>query len=161
MALTYEPIATTTLGSATNSVTFSSISASYTDLVLIISGKNTANSTNYYRFNSDSANNYSQTNLIGDGTSATSSRRSNNDAIIFADNVGTGTNIFSYILNLCNYSNTTTYKTTLHRDGTGAASTTANVGLWRSTSAITSISITGTNNFASGTTFTLYGILSA
>ena len=37
---TYTPIATTTLGSAQADVTFSSISGSYTDLVLIIGGKN-------------------------------------------------------------------------------------------------------------------------
>jgi hypothetical protein len=35
MAITYEPIATTTLGSATSTVTFSSISGSYTDLVAV------------------------------------------------------------------------------------------------------------------------------
>jgi hypothetical protein len=35
MAKTYEPIATTTLSSAQSSVTFSSISGSYTDLVLV------------------------------------------------------------------------------------------------------------------------------
>jgi hypothetical protein len=35
MASTYEPIATTTLGTATASVTFSSISGAYTDLVLV------------------------------------------------------------------------------------------------------------------------------
>jgi hypothetical protein len=36
MAITYEPIATTTLGTALQtSVTFSTISGSYTDLVLI------------------------------------------------------------------------------------------------------------------------------
>ena len=41
MAITYEPIATTTLGSAAASVTFSSISGSYTDLVLIVVPKAT------------------------------------------------------------------------------------------------------------------------
>jgi hypothetical protein len=35
MAITYEPIATTTLGSAAADVTFTSISGTYTDLVLV------------------------------------------------------------------------------------------------------------------------------
>ena len=34
-AATYEPIATTTLGSAASTITFSSISGSYTDLILV------------------------------------------------------------------------------------------------------------------------------
>ena len=38
MTATYEKIATTTLGSAATSVTFSSISGSYTDLVLFSTG---------------------------------------------------------------------------------------------------------------------------
>ena len=38
MAITYEPIATNTLGSAAASVTFSSISGTYTDLVVVVSG---------------------------------------------------------------------------------------------------------------------------
>jgi hypothetical protein len=38
MAITYEPIATTTLGTAEASVTFSTISGAYTDLVLVIEG---------------------------------------------------------------------------------------------------------------------------
>ena len=38
MASTYEKIATTTLGSATASYTFSSISGTYTDLILILVG---------------------------------------------------------------------------------------------------------------------------
>ena len=37
MATTYEPIATTTLGSAAASITFSSIAGTYTDLRLVLS----------------------------------------------------------------------------------------------------------------------------
>ena len=43
MAKTYEPIATTTLSTATAEVTFSSISGSYTDLVYIIYNKSGGN----------------------------------------------------------------------------------------------------------------------
>ena len=42
MAATYTPIATTTLGSAQSSYTFSSISSAYTDLILIYNGTVTA-----------------------------------------------------------------------------------------------------------------------
>ena len=41
VAATYEPIETKTISSATATVTFSSISGSYTDLVLVAIGKTT------------------------------------------------------------------------------------------------------------------------
>ena len=42
---TYTPIATTTLGSAASSYTFSSIPGTYTDLVLVVSGKYSTGTT--------------------------------------------------------------------------------------------------------------------
>jgi hypothetical protein len=65
-----------------------------------------------------------------------------------------------------NYSNSTTYKTVLGRSNRASSDTAADVGLWRSTSAITRIDLAmggsfPTNNFASGSTFTLYGIAAA
>ena len=66
------------------------------------------------------------------------------------------------IANFMNYSNTTTFKTVLTRSGSGDWITEANVGLFRSTSAITQIRIfADTNAFASSSTFTLYGIKAA
>jgi hypothetical protein len=66
------------------------------------------------------------------------------------------------IVNIINYSNTTTYKTLLGRGNTSASRIQATVGLWRSTSAINRIdlNIQG-DNFAVGSTFTLYGIAAA
>jgi len=63
-----------------------------------------------------------------------------------------------------NYSNTTTYKTWLAREGNGTNGyVSALVGLWRNTNAITQIKVlnTGSGNFATGSTFTLYGIKAA
>ena len=61
-----------------------------------------------------------------------------------------------------NYSNTTTYKTMLSR-ANAAGYVQARVNLWRSTSAINTIKISGQSGmtFNTGCTFTLYGILSA
>jgi len=47
MPITYEPIATTTLSSAQSSVTFSSISGSYTDLVLVFSDVKLSSGTTF------------------------------------------------------------------------------------------------------------------
>ena len=161
---TYTPIATQTLGSAAASVTFSSISGSYTDLILIIMGGLTTNNQSFrFQYNGDTGNNYSYTYLAGNGTSASSGRDSNVSGINAYHVSGQSDNALknNVILNLQNYSNTTTYKTSVIRGNTDLE-TAATVGLYRSTSAITSLLVRATNgNLASGTTFTLYGVKSA
>ena len=164
---TYTPIATTTLSSAQANVTFSSISGSYTDLILVIAGGTNAAADWGIRFNSDSATNYSRTYLSGDGTSASSGRISNySGGMIPMDYNGypeNNTN-FNSIVNIMNYSNATTYKTVVSRTNNAARGTDATVGLWRSTSAITSVdvrTITASTTWQPGTTFTLYGIAAA
>jgi hypothetical protein len=163
---TYEKIATTTLSSNQATVTFSSISGSYTDLVFIVSAKQTpALNTQYVRFNSDTGTNYSYTILTGNGSSATSTRYSSQDAWYSGYYGVPPTDSYGIeIYNFQNYSNTTTYKTGLVRTNRASGGLDAMVGLWRSTSAITSVTygITGVSAYlTSGSTFTLYGILAA
>lgn len=163
MPSTYEPIATQTLGSAAASVTFSSIPATYTDLVLILNaGVSVATANSFMRFNSDSGSNYSFTQLRGNGSSATSHRLSNQTGMNI-DYDGFTTDIANnVIIHIQNYANSTTNKTALMRTNSPAYSTLATVGLWRSTAAITSIylQVVG-HNFITGSTFTLYGIKAA
>ena len=164
MTATYDCIATTTLGSAAASVTFSSISGSFTDLVIVCNlGVTVADQHNVvFRFNSDTGNNYSYTRLYGDGSSAGSNRGSN-EPFIYANEKSypsgsAGEN--NYIINVMNYSNATTYKTTIGRGNRAATGTDAIVGLWRSTAAITSVTIlcSPAGSYVAGSTFTLYGI---
>ena len=162
MPITYEPIATTTLGSAASSVTFSSISGAYTDLVLICTGKMVSASTVKFQFNGDTGSNYSMTRLYGNGSSALSERSSNGTSGPFG--VWRTTNPQYSLISLQSYSNATTYKTYLTRDYDDAGNVSARVGLWRNTSAITSISIIGDGggaDYATGSIFTLYGIKAA
>lgn len=163
---TYTPIATTTLGSAQPSVTFSSISGSYTDLVLVCNIAQAAgNNSLRFRINNDTGSNYSDTYLYGNGATAGSGRDSSQTSgLSYA--TGSTTLETNYILQFMNYSNSTTYKTVLSRSNRASAETGADVNLWRSTSAITRIDLAmggtfPTNNFASGSTFTLYGITAA
>lgn len=166
MAVTYEPIATTTLSSGASSIEFTSISGSYTDIILTIEGVAAADSGQYYiTLNSDTtANNYSTTLLQGDGTSATSSRY-NSGGNSYQSLIGwPRTSRFNSIAHFQNYSNNTTYKSFLWRYS--AAGTygyaVAGVNLWRNTNAITTIKITCTaTTFSSGTMATLYGIKAA
>jgi hypothetical protein len=164
MASTYEKIATTTLGSA-GTVTFSSIPGTYTDIVLISSAKNSSRAGGTYQIviNSDTASNYSATYMQGTGAGANSGRFTNNTvAYTSRSSDPSGSEYAPGIVHFMNYSNTTTYKTLLSRGNEASATTIAFVNLWRSTSAITSISInSGNANFNSGSTFTLYGIKAA
>jgi hypothetical protein len=160
---TYTPLSTTTLGSATGTVTFSSISGIYTDLVLIIGGKNASSDqgilTQVGNGSIDTGSNYSTTYLYASGGSAVSGRQSNATSIIAGrmDDVAS-----TSIINYMNYSNTTTYKTVLGRGYDGAL-VVHHVGLWRNTAAINTINVFNASsvNFAAGTVLTLYGISAA
>jgi hypothetical protein len=161
---TYVPIATQTLASAAASVTFSSISGAYTDLVLVVQPSGSTGGDLQFTFNSDTAANYSTTWVAGNGTAASSARHSNynyGEANRW-ESVTTTLGATTYILNLTNYSNTTTYKTTLTRSNSAAAGAAALVTLWRSTSAITTISLfLSGGTISTGSTFSLYGIAAA
>jgi hypothetical protein len=163
MPKTYEPIATTTLGSATASVTFSSIPGTYTDLVLVInSGSSSGEQDCIMRFNSDSGSNYSSTYLIGNGSSASSSRNTNATAGSAGYPLRPSL-IATFITQIQNYSNTTTNKTWLTRSGAADAMTFTMASLWRNTSAINSIYLAPSSgvNFLANSTFTIYGIKAA
>jgi hypothetical protein len=163
---TYEKVATTTLGSAQATVTFSSISGSYTDLVLVINWAQSAVGSAFLRLNSDTGTNYSFTELRGNGSAASSTRVANTNAY-FGYNVFPDTSISgNAIISFQNYSNATTYKTYLSRTNANSGSfagTSAIVGLWRNTNAITSISLSidAAYTYSTGSTFTLYGIAAA
>ncbi len=156
---TYTPIATTTLGSAQNSVTFSSIAGTYTDLKLIVSSTLASSQVTLVQFNGDTGN-YSQTRIYGDGTNVTSDRQSLAD-IGYSGSASPSV----FIVDIMNYSNSTTFKTLLSRWNTAGNTNFvgASVSLWRSTSAINSVKILNLSsvNFQTGSTFTLYGIASA
>jgi hypothetical protein len=160
---TYEPIATTTLGTAAVSVTFSSISQAYTDLVLIVNAKGASGGDKALavRFNGDTGTNYSQTRISGNGTTADSDSQPNEP---FMDlGLSNSTVYNSDIYQIMNYSNTTTYKTALGRGNLADSRLRAGVGVWRNTAAITSVTVIngGSINFIVGSTFTLYGIKAA
>ena len=159
---TYTPIATTTISSSTASYTFSSIPSTYTDLVLIIGGKNTATDQGIVvqvgNGSVDTGTNYSTTYILGDGANASSGRDTSGTYAIVGRMDGTAS---TSIVHFMNYSNTTTNKTILGRgnDGTYVIQ---HVSLWRSTSAINTIKVYNLSsvNF-SVATLTLYGIASA
>jgi hypothetical protein len=151
---TYTLINSTTLSTAATSVSFSSIPGTYTDLVIVFSGTSTALAGINIQFNGDTATNYSRTVLDGNGSAASSSRETSQ----VASTLGlSSTTQSDTIFHIFDYANTTTYKTILSRANVSASLVRAAVGLWRSTSAVTSITLSYPT-FNSGSTFKLYGI---
>lgn len=164
MPKTYEPIATQTLGSAAATVTFSSIPGTYTDLVLIITPQSSSGTASVdIQLNGDTGTNYSLTYLYGTGSSSASGRDSNTAYAGGGSAVATANIFLTNIVQIQNYSNTTTNKTLLMRTDNTAGNVLTAVSMWRNTAAITSILLklaTGAN-FTTGSTFSLYGIKNA
>jgi hypothetical protein len=167
---TYEPIATYTATGTIASYTFSSISQSYSDLVLVcVFAFNISNNSLQLQFNGDTATNYSQTSFEGYNSTYDSYKTSNQTKIAFAGvNIGAGTSITtpsSCTAHINNYSGTVGFKNVISRWSTendaGSREVGTLIGSWRSTSAISSITILSQNSIISGSTFTLYGIAKA
>ena len=162
MSSTYEPIATTTLGSAQATVSFSSVPSTYTDLRVVVNAAGTLTGYDpYIRFNGDTNTNYSITALYGTGSTASSTRASNQAFMRASSQAAMTTTInTNHLFDVFNYANTTTFKTVLIRANAAGFGVDAIVGLWRKTpEAINQIDVfvSGTT-FIAGSTFTLYGI---
>ncbi len=155
---TYTPLANVTLGGSDASITFSSIPATYRDLILVINA--TANSnvaTIGLRFNADSGNNYTYVSMAGSGSSASSSTNTQSVALIGYTN---STSPWVNKAQIMDYSATDKHKTVLSRDDNAAANVGAVANRWANTAAITSIEVNAAvNSFASGTTIALYGVI--
>jgi len=156
---TYALIASNTVGTATNTLTFSSIPSTYTDLVIVADYINTAATNLLGRFNSDTASNYSQTYLEGNGTSATSGRGSNTTFLNLGFSFASGSRT-NAIIQIMDYANITTFKTVVNRQNQASNYLSATANVWRATpAAISSVTIfTNGGNFDAGSTFKLYGI---
>jgi hypothetical protein len=153
---TYALIDSYTAPSAQSSVTFNTISGTYTDLIMVAQVRMTTSADAItYTLNGDTTGtNYSQTGLGGDGSTAYSYRQNLNTLGAI-----TSSALSTIVINFQDYSNSTTFKTTLARTGSAAQDTRAIASLWRNTAAVTSIALgTYSSTFVAGSTFTLYGI---
>ena len=170
MPVTYELISSNVLSTAAASVTFSSIPATYTDLVLRWSARNTtlAAVDNNIKLSLNGTQAYSVTIISGDGSTASSYRTSNNTTNIYMENGMTGTtataNTFTncevYIPSYTASQNKplSAFNAAESNSATGVRIS-ASAGLQRSTDAINSVTLdTGFSNFSVGSSFYLYGI---
>ena len=169
MPKTYEPIATYTVTGSnllgSTGVTFSSIPQTYTDLILVYSGKLTAAAITLMQYNGSSAASYSSTTLGGAGSgSASTSRQSSATTQWLSAHGHQNGNQGNIIVNIHNYTNTGYYKTNLFRSNNGGGlGLDLGAGRWANTSAITSLKIylDRAEYYLVDSTFTLYGIKAA
>lgn len=174
MPQTYEPIATSTLGSAANSVTFSSVPATYTDLRVVFLGKLVTGSGIFFGVtfnNNDGTGNSNNIIMHSDGTTFGGSQlgdQSQGGGTFYDIEMAT-TYDQLIIVDIFSYANTSIYKTylaTLAGDQAGSYGTVfgaaRSANTWANTAAINTVKVrTGTGNFATGTKVTLFGIKAA
>jgi hypothetical protein len=160
---TYIALATITLGSSASTVTFSSIPATYRDLVLVAQHKVTGAGETDVQFNADTGNNYTTVTMRGGASASVFSATYTANGIKPQNSVGgsTSTNDF-FQLEIMDYSATDKHKTSLLRSGNASSAFVQNHNVrWANTAAITSVKCTATGtSYASGSTFSLYGIVS-
>jgi len=169
---TYTLISSNVLASSAASVTFSAIPATYTDLVLRYSARGTTGGTTITAqivINSDTASNYSRTNLYGDGSSATSVRGTSDTLFYYGFSIvgssataNTFSNAEAYFPNYTVSSNKPYSAHSANETNATAADMGIIAGLWRNSAAINSFVISAiSGNIASGSSFYLYGISNA
>jgi hypothetical protein len=165
----------TVSGSGASSVSFTNIPNTYSHLQIRAYIKTTINSNSdgngYYRVGNesvDTGSNYDVHALQGNGTTASSGSLINSSYLTYGFAPGTNsnnTNTFApYIIDILDYANTNKFKTIRHLEGYDLNGVEGSVwlrsGLWRSTSAINTITFSNTT-YAQYSQFALYGIKGA
>lgn len=163
MASAMVALANITLGSTAATVTFSSIPATYRDLVLVatMTNGNAGNGVAALRYNSDTGTNYTNIGAYGEAPSATGSYSNTVSYQYLSLTSLNATNPTTVKIDILDYA-TDKHKTLIGRTNYPTENTGMLASRWASTSAITSLNIflNGTATFAAGNTFTLYGIVS-
>jgi hypothetical protein len=161
----FESISTVTLTSTSNSISFSSIPATYTHLqIRSRTGYSSSPSTNvgdfYLRFNGDTGNNYASHYMVSGGSGVGVGGTANTSVIGIGYSESTSSP-HVFICDILNYRQAVNKNVRslggYSQNGNGYIS--IRTGQWRNTSAITSITITPqVNSFGVGSSFALYGI---
>jgi len=165
-----QPIYTQSIaGGSTGFISFNNIPQTFTDLKLEISGReNTVSGQTfvalYVRFNNDSSSLYSDTRLYGSGSAASSSRVSGTANYIGSDPAALSTaNTFNntevYIPNYTGSNYKQIITDSVAENNASTVDMFLLAGLYRSTSAISSIQVLPQITFSGYTTISLYGVL--
>lgn len=159
---TYIGLASITLSSTDSQIVFQNIPGTYKDLVLINNHTVTTNANQIIRFNSDSGSNYPWVYMGGNGSNGVTGANTSTSLLVEAVAASNTTDPMLTIIHIMDYSSTDKHKVALTRGGRVGQGVDAIACRWTNTSAITSISIELNNgaSFTSGSTFSLFGIVS-
>lgn len=167
---TYTALATITLGGSDSEILFSSIPNTYRDLVLVCAARTNNSATSEpvrLRFNSDSTNgNYARVSMHGSGSgSGDSYADAPGEIIIDMGAAGSylGSTTYSILnIQIFDYAQGNKHKGVLTTSELAQVQVRRQAGRWASNTAINTISLTPYfgYNFQSGSTFSLYGIVS-
>jgi hypothetical protein len=162
----YDSLATVTLATAASSITFTGIPTGYKNLQISLSGQETVsgggfNNVNFY-FNTDNGSgNYAIHSLSGDGSTAFGQTTTSRNTALIYNALSTNTSIFGgAVVDISEYSSTTknkTFRALAGVDFNGSGRVGICSGVWMSTAAITSITLTA-SNFTTYTSAALYGV---
>lgn len=158
------PIASTTITTAFNEINFLNVPQTYQDLRIVLNIQNTTASADmFFTLNGDfTGNSGSRTILFGDGSSAQSTRRTN-DSVVYMPMYSSSTIFSTLTIDILNYTSTN-QKMVLWRlaqDLNGSGYSMLGVGR-KNIGAVTSININSNGgNYSVGSTATLYGIRAA
>jgi hypothetical protein len=165
MPQTYEPITQQTISGTPSTITISSIPSTYTDLVLVCWGwGNTGGGSLTIRGNGDGSTLYNTTYLYSDGSTVTSGQTGDSaNGTYMGRIVQSSTEIGGGYIHIFDYANTTTFKTMIGTNFGSNPINWASVGMYRSTNAISSLTlkVESGSDFATGFTVALYGIKAA
>ena len=163
----YDALGTVTVPSGgLSSITFAGIpQTGYSHLQLRYTSLVSSASNHYFRFNGDSANNYSWHEILGSGSAASSAAGSNASLLKAGYSASSSASYSSAgVIDILDYKDLNKYKTARVLAGTDINGAGGFIlfrsGNWRSTSAINQITmyLDGGSNWAQYSQFALYGV---
>lgn len=163
----YDALWSTTLSASASSITISNIPSTYKHLQIRGFNKDTSVAAGTQvlsvQFNSDTAANYSYHRLTGTGSAVSVAGVSGASLFYTGSTITNVANTFgTFVLDILDYKDTNKYKTARSLDGSdanGSGEISFRSGSWRSTSAITSVTLTATGTaIAQYSSIALYGI---
>lgn len=157
----YVPLANVTLGSSASTVTFSSISQAYRDLVFVVYFQTTGTAFARFRINGDAGGNYNYVTAENGGSPQSNVGTGGNNIPLPVGGASESSSWWHDQIQFMDYKETDKHKSGLMTSSNPYADQRHSMlnFRWASTSAITQVQFIGNNQpFASGSTFALYGV---
>jgi len=152
---TYDLIASTTLAASTSEVVFGSLPQTYRDLILVHNGALSNTDNIVWRANGDTGSNYMAVQAVGVSSGAVSNGPgARTSGFAGSSYTQQSVNITQWL----DYSATDKHKVSIGRANSPTQEAGMTISRWGNTAAITSLSFLGA--FASGNTFSIYGVIS-